>query len=268
MAAHFFALSIGFYAQLLLLTVCVRADGNSTGIVEVDLVFPRNETYAPSDRIPVIFAIQNSSLASFVQPEIYVSVRDLNNGNEFGSSFRYSRMRWANFSSHDPYFEYQTFGDFDVEGHWALLWDVSYSGCSSGRLFHNTSTRKTIFTTKNDAQKVDLVTPADSSCDSQNGVAMEITKTMSVRAEQQWDGGETCAALAPTPTPNACQVKIDSSTAASIASSLELRRCKTTGTPSQCGETEDKKGGTGRIATTGRTAMVGTFISLLAMSLL
>ena len=39
--------------------VGVQAAG---GIVEVDLVFPRNETYRTS-AIPILFAIQNSALA-------------------------------------------------------------------------------------------------------------------------------------------------------------------------------------------------------------
>jgi hypothetical protein len=34
------------------------------GIFEVDLLFPRNETYTPQALMPVVFAMQNPTLAS------------------------------------------------------------------------------------------------------------------------------------------------------------------------------------------------------------
>jgi hypothetical protein len=34
----------------------VKMVGASSGVVEVDLIFPRNETYAPTAYLPIIFA--------------------------------------------------------------------------------------------------------------------------------------------------------------------------------------------------------------------
>ncbi|KAK4155344.1 hypothetical protein C8A00DRAFT_13646 [Chaetomidium leptoderma] len=41
---------------------------NAAGVLEVDLVFPRNETYAPPTYMPVIFAFRNPELARHVRP--------------------------------------------------------------------------------------------------------------------------------------------------------------------------------------------------------
>lgn len=39
--------------------------------VEVDLVFPRNDTYTPAALIPIVFAIQNAQLAASLDPNNY-----------------------------------------------------------------------------------------------------------------------------------------------------------------------------------------------------
>lgn len=38
--------------------------------VEVDLIFPRNDTYGPSVLFPIVFAIQNIALAPSLDPSI------------------------------------------------------------------------------------------------------------------------------------------------------------------------------------------------------
>src|SRR5207244_4320386 len=38
------------------------------GVVEVDLIFPRNDTYAPLPGMPIVFAIQNPQLVASLYP--------------------------------------------------------------------------------------------------------------------------------------------------------------------------------------------------------
>jgi hypothetical protein len=49
---------------VVLLWVVVQADPTTfPATVEVDLIFPRNDTYAPSALFPIVFAFQNAALA-------------------------------------------------------------------------------------------------------------------------------------------------------------------------------------------------------------
>ncbi|KAM0253118.1 hypothetical protein ACHAQJ_007394 [Trichoderma viride] len=55
------------WAALLAGVMTAMGDDNvqpNPGIFEVDLLFPRNETYAPNPLMPVVFALQNPTLAS------------------------------------------------------------------------------------------------------------------------------------------------------------------------------------------------------------
>lgn len=36
---------------------------SASGVLEVDLVFPHNDTYAPTEWFPIVFAFQNAELA-------------------------------------------------------------------------------------------------------------------------------------------------------------------------------------------------------------
>jgi hypothetical protein len=48
----------------------------AAGVVEIDLVFPRNETYAPTQWMPVVFAVRNTELARYLIPSMSYSVRN------------------------------------------------------------------------------------------------------------------------------------------------------------------------------------------------
>lgn len=59
----------GTYAGPLLALVAAIVPAQASAVtaaqntVEVDLIFPLNSTYAPSDFIPIVFAVQNSRAA-------------------------------------------------------------------------------------------------------------------------------------------------------------------------------------------------------------
>jgi len=41
---------------LVFIATCAKMVGASSGVAEVDLIFPRNETYAPTAYLPIVFA--------------------------------------------------------------------------------------------------------------------------------------------------------------------------------------------------------------------
>lgn len=45
------------------LLACLGSVVNAAGELEIGVVFPRNETYAPTDNFPIVFALQNAELA-------------------------------------------------------------------------------------------------------------------------------------------------------------------------------------------------------------
>jgi len=51
---------------------------NAAGVLEIDVVFPRaNETYAPMEQFPVVYALQNAKLAKHVMLNFYSSISSL-----------------------------------------------------------------------------------------------------------------------------------------------------------------------------------------------
>jgi hypothetical protein len=114
---------------LVFIVTCAKMVGASSGVVEIDLIFPRNETYAPTAGSPIIFAFQNSHLAPFLDPLIHIDAQLVQNAN--GStqwtpphSTDLEQLRWANFTNNDTYFAYPTYQrgilNFETEGIWQL----------------------------------------------------------------------------------------------------------------------------------------------------
>lgn len=52
-----------------------------SGVVEVDLLFPRNDTCAPAPHVPIVFAIQNTELAPLLNLWIGFEVYNMTNGS-------------------------------------------------------------------------------------------------------------------------------------------------------------------------------------------
>lgn len=225
------------------LLACLGAivDAATSEIVEIDLVFPRNETYAPTDSLPVVLAFQNAKLLPDLFPQIRYTIR--NHANLLGddaASFSYLNLRWADLSGQEPHFEAAFFKDFATEGHWQLQWQVFLQSCDQDSFIDSSGTRgahgignqsvsSLDFTIKNGGQPADLVaaTAGNKACPEQLGLAVNIT-TLEV-------AGETCGVMASTtPTPSPCQVKIDSAVAASISASWAARLCDSLMPPADC----------------------------------
>ncbi len=219
---------------------CLGAVVNAAGVVEIDVIFPRNETYAPSDRFPVVFAVQNAALAKHLRLDIDSFIR---NGSDLTNVFgHYSHdLANANFSS-EPYFAYY-WRTFDTEGPHELFASVSVASCNASSepvtIVGNSTNFSVLFTVKKGAQEADLVaaTANDKTCSAKDGVAVSVTdQTLEYPASGRLEAG-TCAVLddsSPTPTADPCRVKIDKTVVESISASLLSDLCKRLNPPADC----------------------------------
>jgi hypothetical protein len=132
---------------LVFIATCAKMVGASLGVVEVNLIFPRNETYAPTAHLPIIFAFENSHLAPFLNPLIHIEAQLVQNAN--GSTPQWAppesiyldQLRWANFTNNDTYFAYPTYQrnqiTFATEGIWLVTWTFDWANCTEHSLANN-----------------------------------------------------------------------------------------------------------------------------------
>jgi hypothetical protein len=294
MAYHVFApITLGTSLTLHFLVsiaTCAKMVGASSGVVEVDLIFPRNETYAPTAYLPIIFAFQNSHLAPFLNPLIHINSQLVQNAN--GStpewappeSIDLEQLRRANFTNNDNYFAYPTYErneyTFATEGIWQVTWTFNWAVCTEDSLannifLRNESQHTTTLTIRKGAQEVDLVSgTTDKSCSGQDGVAVNITNTLHIPSSAHWEGqtdkwegqGDMCAFTASSvPKSDPCRVRIDPAAAASISCSIASGSSATnfsTATSSLICP-EDKKSAAGGLMIGGLAALFGVFSYLL-----
>jgi hypothetical protein len=202
--------------------------------VEVDLVFPRNDTYAPARLIPIVWAFQNSQLAASLDPYIQYSVsKNTNLSDDIALSF--VDLTLVNFSSSDPYYAHAFLPQlYGLEGQWTLQWTLNMGSCSGNpdegtlNITGQALWKAITFTTRNDSQQPDLVAAsAESACAGTNeSYTFNITDTLSVWDTTKYDGRNSCAVLSPTaPTANPCGAAISSAAASSISLSITSTAC-------------------------------------------
>ncbi|KAI8943234.1 hypothetical protein NX059_001256 [Plenodomus lindquistii] len=210
------------------------ATDKQTGIVEVDLVFPRNETYAPTQIMPVVFGFQNPELAPFVATSLAWTLFDDMSNNGTGrvddGSFD---LRWTNFSSSNgsTYYRYHSavIPELKKEGLWTLNWRLVWWNCTGESSPHsNTSSWYVSFATKSGAEEMDVEVSGEG-CSPNQGFAFNITdthKTTPRYYKRDWAGGDRCAELAPSlPTPDSCRNDVSPAAASSISASLFSQLC-------------------------------------------
>ncbi|KAI0173813.1 hypothetical protein BJ166DRAFT_129537 [Pestalotiopsis sp. NC0098] len=232
----------------------VQAATNATsGIMEVDLVFPRNETYALNGTFPIVFAIKNPELVPLLINTITFTVHEWEELENFAVADSFD-LRWKNYSS-DPLFVYHTFAGLDNEAVWWLTWDVTWASCteeslSKRNITYDSYSTSLAFTTSNSGQAVNLVAgTASDDCPAISGVAVEVASTLDVPVGVDWENGDTCAVLAETtPSATPCEVKIDAATEASMAASIADNACRATAVVG-CGSSgDDGESAGGRLA--------------------
>lgn len=251
----------------------VGVAATSSGILEGHQVFPLNDTYAPMEYFPLIFAFKNSELLQFTAPWISFQIwdRDNNTDTVITGSFDLS---WKNFSIGDPYFAYHGYKHFNREGRWALVWQLVFTTCAeepdmfTSKKYINNGTEGFVhFTTNNSAKQVDLVAATDNGGSSDNcpinAISLNVTKTRKVPT-RGWDGtGETCAVLASSSDiPHPCGIKIDATSASSISASITAwYNCESTPRRIDCPIENDKEDGTARTMVAGIALWVATMVA-------
>ncbi|KAL2152193.1 hypothetical protein VTH82DRAFT_5377 [Thermothelomyces myriococcoides] len=215
----------------------LRAVVSANGELEIGLVFPRdNQTYAPTKRFPVVFAIRNPKPSKHLRLSFEW---DIFRGADYIDGPFDERLNNPNYTS-DPYFVYG-FTTAEIEGPYKVLSRVSWLHCDWEKPntyddieydFMLNETRIDIsFDIKKGAQDVDLVaaTANNETCSTETGFTITVSdETHNIT--DVWGGVTTdiCAMMAspsPTPTAKACQVQVDTATAASMSASLMAKLC-------------------------------------------
>ena len=212
------------------LLACVAAVHAASGLVEVDLMFPQNDAYAPTPILPVVWAFRGADgLAAYLHPTLEYSFYPYGNfSNDLHNSWGFFELTWANFTSSDPFIVYgEALESLNTEGIWTLDWGLKTYSCSASgdrNVTVKSNGGRVTFTTKNGAKKPDVAatTPRDT-CQG-DGFAFDITSTRD--SKNDFENGKPCAVLADTtPTPSACGIKIEASAASSISADLTQRAC-------------------------------------------
>ena len=221
------------------LLACLGVAVHAADGVEIDLVFPRNATYAPTANFPIVFAIRNTALAKHLVLALQSFLR---NGSGFNSTFGHSArdLSSGNFSS-EPYFVYY-YRTLDAEGPYELFSAAYWTICNASSVpfspLDNSTSLGVQFAIQKGAQPVDLVaaTANDETCSARSGIVIDVTdQTLEYPASGRQSAG-ACAVLAnssPSPTAD-CRVRIDSATAASMSASLQATLCKGLNPPADC----------------------------------
>lgn len=224
---------------LLPLLLATTALPNS-GLVEVDLVFPRNETYATTDLMPFIFAIQNPQLAIWLTPSLEVSIWRWDSDRIVqGDSWDMELWRMQEEIRPDPYFIYTSRGNItSIDAIYKLEWSLTTLSCSGSDAdnslnFTQVAQNKTLwFSTKEGAQPLDLVAATkQDTCAANKSWNFDISGLENVPSEDydKSNLSPSCPVLAnislPSPTPTPCAVTINSTAASSITAAVSYSAC-------------------------------------------
>lgn len=208
--------------------------------VEIDLIFPQNDTYAPTTIFPLVFAWQNAALAPSLNPRIDVTLqlyngsRSESNPKSFFPTFDFNQTLW-NIS--EPTFVYHhmlnfTSGTGDGPVHVYLTWAMNAGNCSDhgqtfgGDYFQGGAIE---FTMAKGGKQPDLVAATSNreTCKNISHAAFNLTGTQHVvpKLDRPYD---TCAVFSnvqPRPEGDPCKVQVSPSAAASIAAAIKSQEC-------------------------------------------
>ncbi|KAJ4148387.1 hypothetical protein LMH87_002860 [Akanthomyces muscarius] len=206
-------------------------------VVEFDLVFPRNETYALSPTFPFIFAIQNAELVSYMGssgPNVQVRVRREDDYSATISNFEprlnYSKSNddTKSGSENSVYFVYEDMRSAILSnGTWVIAWDVTMPNCSRDPDGSN-------------GKQPDFETPKDQGgeCfhlqdEDRMSAGFNITDILSLEGEYGktrnfFSGMDNCLVTDNDPSlpkTNPCGAKVDSDSASTMSGALLATAC-------------------------------------------
>ncbi|OIW29068.1 hypothetical protein CONLIGDRAFT_704432 [Coniochaeta ligniaria NRRL 30616] len=208
--------------------------------VEVDLIFPNNDTYTPAKLMPIVFAIQNARHAAALDFRLeYFLYRIPANDTPGGSLVGHDTisLRGANLSATDTFFAYgSTTAVNTSEASWSLVWSLGSQNCSRSEfpvnpISFNNSDNYVEFRTENDAKSPDLVAAtADGTCANTQSFTFNITENVPrpITSSAGPLPANSCAVLSdtvPFPVANPCGAKVDASAASSISAAITATEC-------------------------------------------
>lgn len=217
--------------------------------VEVDLVFPRNETYAPTAFFPIVFAFQNAALVPALDPALDLTLwQGLGHGD--GVTLTPIDLTGTNFSGSDPLYVYTFASNLNTTSGaastpYSLVWSFSAGNCSVvdgattiGGGFVDASLR---FTVAEGGSEADIAAPTDADCAEMSHLAFNVTGVLDVEdPTEQYDGYSTCAVFSeatPTPAGNPCAATADAAVAASVTAALTSQACAAVSPVISCSST-------------------------------
>ncbi|KAL4882957.1 hypothetical protein BJY04DRAFT_226774 [Aspergillus karnatakaensis] len=229
------------------LLVSLWAVVDASDLLEVDLVFPLNQTYAPTEWFPVVIGFQNPQLAPLVDLSISFSIRNWDNSSDI--IHWPTDIDWTNDTRHDPHIFYAYFPQFRIPGRWWLTWHAHWKSCSEQstpvghrwvELATNSSGWSTMFTIEEGWEQVDLVAAtSNTSCPDEFAVPIDLTgKTFRVPTGEQWNSDGDCAEVVPsaTSTPDPCRIDITPAMVESMEAFWHARVCRAINPPDDCPE--------------------------------
>lgn len=235
--------------------------------VEFDLVFPRNETYAPDALLPIVIAIQNPEEVGPLAFGTFWSISwRANYTDDIGNDSR--RNIWTNYSTigNEPYFEsFSTDILNGTEGHFTLKLELTIRNCTfrdpSLTFGYEKVYASVDFELRNGAQSPSFLTTKDS-CPI--GIAsFGIAKTIN-QSTDQVAYRDTCVTLAdPAPKMDPCAVKINSTVASRVSASVLGSACSYGTVLTTCPSDESNMAAQSGLGSTGWSGVVaGLFLGV------
>ncbi|EFW98406.1 hypothetical protein CMQ_4258 [Grosmannia clavigera kw1407] len=208
---------------------------------EIDLVFPRNATYAPTDMLPIVIAVQDPTLAAVLQPYFDIEVWYYRT-NRQPASGPLITFPTVNSSQSEPLFLYSYVANLTA-GSYKIDLGVTIGNCSDNASVSTPTTYNDtgfglVFTIADGGQAVDLVSASASDvCANASdwSLTWNVTATPKATTGVLTGGISTCAVLSeekPWPVANPCGATVDKAAAASILATLESWTCATNCTSS------------------------------------
>jgi hypothetical protein len=202
---------------------------SSASVTEVDLLFPRNDTYAPTVLMPLVFAIQGPAANSLNLALLWQLSQLLPNGNISIAGSGVIPKSYLIIPTSEPYYQYTSFyNSTTIEGTWQLFWALTSENCTQLPINDTTmlgyiQENILIFTIKNGAQATDLVAAtADNVYTSAESFSFNVTGTekVSIGSGNSVTSCAVVAPMSPTASPNPCAAQLNSTGASSISASL------------------------------------------------
>ncbi|KAJ5121106.1 uncharacterized protein N7515_009067 [Penicillium bovifimosum] len=213
------------------------ADKAVLGVGEVDLIFPRNGTFAPMTITPIVFGIQNPAVIDGLYPILGYGLWTADTSPDNQTDLTYlTDGHLPNKTGPVSFLIDGIANTHNTENQWRFVWRLIWTNCSipdnettselSLGLGDHVIAQSLLFTTKKGATPLNLTTlTADDKCNDAQALTFHATTTMPAPLTDA--RGETCAVLkSPSPTPTPCKASIAPAAASSISSSLTASYCQ------------------------------------------